>query len=64
MGGVVMASVRENALQYLYRELKKAKIALGQAESRPGVLIEELENLQNKVEVLDWLTVLVNKEDV
>lgn len=57
-------TTRDRALQYLYRELKKAKIALGQAETRPGVTSQELENLQNKIDMFDWLTVLVNKEDV
>lgn len=59
-----MASIRERALEYLYRELRKTKIALGQAETRSGVTSQELENLQNKIDVLDWLTTLVNKEDV
>lgn len=57
-------TTREKALEYLYRELKKSKIALGHAETRAGVTHQELENLQNKIEVLDWLTTLVNKEDV
>ena len=48
----------------MYRELKKAKIALGNAESRPGVAREELDNLQRKIDVLDYMTVLVNKEPV
>lgn len=56
-------TIRDRALDYLYREMKKAKISLGQAETRPGVTSQELENLQNKVDVFDWLTTLVNKED-
>jgi hypothetical protein len=59
-----MMSIRDRALDYLYREMKKAKISLGQAEARPGVTSQELENLQNKIDVFDWLTTLVNKEDV
>ena len=49
----------DRALEYLYRELKRAKISLGQAENRPGVTIEELETLRNKILVLDYLTPLV-----
>jgi hypothetical protein len=56
--------MRDEALEWLYRELKKAKIALGHAESRPGVTREELDNLQRKIDVLDYLTTLVNKEPV
>ena len=59
-----MRCVRKTALEWLYRELKKAKIALGHAESRPGVTREELDNLQRKIDVLDYLTTLVNKEPV
>lgn len=55
---------RKLALEWLYRELRKAKIALGHAESRPGVAREELDNLQRKIGVLDYLTTLVNKEPV
>ena len=58
-------TTRERALEYLYRELRKAKIALGQVETRPGVTHQELKNLRNKIEVLDYLTplVLTAKED-
>lgn len=56
--------MRQLALEWLYRELKKAKIALGHAESRPGVAREELDNLQRKIDVLDYLTYLVIKEPV
>ena len=55
---------RKMALEWLYRELKRAKIALGHAESRPGVMHEERLALQVKIDVLDYLTTLVNKEPV
>lgn len=58
-------TTRERALEYLYRELKKAKIALGQAETRSGVTHEELENLRNKIDAIDYLIPLaIVKEDV
>lgn len=50
---------RESALEFLYRELKRAKIALGQDETRPGVTVEELANLQKKIDVIDWIVPLV-----
>lgn len=56
--------MRKTALNWVYRELQRAKIALGHAESRPGVPREELDNLQRKIDVLDYLTTLVNKEPV
>lgn len=56
-------SKREDALRFLYKQLKDAKIAYGRAEGRPGVKQEELENLQRKIDVLDWVIPLVIKED-
>lgn len=55
--------MREDALEFLYRELKSAKIALGRAETRPGVTAEELENLERKIAAIDWILPLVIKED-
>lgn len=57
-------NMRQKALEWLYRELKRSKIALGYAESRPGVTQQDLDNLQRKIDVLDYLTTLVNKEPV
>lgn len=56
--------MRKTALEWLYRELRKAKIAFGQAESRHGVKQEELDNLKRKIDVLDYLTTLAIKEPV
>lgn len=58
-----MPTIRENALSYLYKELRASKIALGRAESRPGVTKEELDNLQRKIDVLEWTAAVVLKED-
>lgn len=56
---------REEALRLLYKQLREAKIALGYAESKPNVKREELDNLQRKITVLDWMIPLViaAKED-
>lgn len=54
-----MTAIREDALRFLYKQLREAKIALGRAEYRPGVKREELENLQRKIDMLDWIIPLV-----
>lgn len=54
-----MAGIREDALRFLYKHLREAKISLGRAENRPGVKREEMENLQRKIDMLDWIIPLV-----
>lgn len=54
---------RKLALEWLYGELRKTKIAFGQAESRHGVKQEELDNLERKITAIDWVIPLVIKED-
>lgn len=51
--------MRDAALKFIYAEKRKAKIALGQAETRPGVKQDELDNLRQRIEVLEWLEPLV-----
>jgi hypothetical protein len=48
-------TTQEKALSFLYGELRKAKIALGRAEYKPNVDREELENLQSKIDAIDWI---------
>lgn len=57
--------IREDALRFLYKTMKDAKIALGRAEDRSGVKQEELDNLNRKIAVMDWIIPLViqAKED-
>jgi hypothetical protein len=56
-------TVKQKSLAYLYRELRAARIAYGQAERRTGVRQEELDNLQSRIEVLEWTAAVVTKED-
>lgn len=56
-------SVREDALRFLYKELRLAKTALSHAESKPNVTGEELENLRKKIRAVDWLTPLAIKAE-
>lgn len=54
---------REEALRLLRKQLREAKIALGQAEKKPGVKPEEIANLERKIAVLDWMIPLVIKAE-
>lgn len=49
------------ALAYLYRELKKAKRTLAYVEYKSRSE-EELRNLQNKIDSLEWLIAIAIKE--
>lgn len=59
-----MQNIRETVQRELYRRQKHIKIAYGNAERRPGVTQDELSNIQRKLDIIDYLIVLVNKEDV
>ena len=63
MEGDIDMPKREDALRFLYKQLKDAKIALGRAEDRPNVKQEELDNLQRKIDVIDWLIPLAIKAE-
>lgn len=54
-----MTTIREDALRFLYKNLKDAKIALGRAENKPNAKHEELDNLKRKIAVMDWIIPLV-----
>lgn len=55
------APIKQGALHYLYKQLKNAKISLGQAENRNNNM-EERMNLQSKIDILDWVIGVVIKE--
>lgn len=54
-------AIKQRSLRYLYGQLKHARISLGHAEARKNA--EEIANLQNKIEVLEWVIGVVIKED-
>ena len=58
-----MKPIWEQALDYLYRDLKRTRISIANAERKQGVRQEELEDLTSKAGVIEWLTALVLKED-
>ena len=50
------------ALEWLEKQLKKTKISIDQAKSRPGVKAEELDNLRRKIDTLHYLLHLVARD--
>lgn len=58
-----MDSIHDIAQRELYKRQKRLKIALGNAENRNGVTQAELSNIRRKLDIIDYLIGLVNKED-
>lgn len=56
--------MRDDALSYLYKKLKKARIALAFAESKQGTTQKEMDNIQRKINVLEWMIRVVLEENV
>ena len=54
--------IAKKSLEWLYRELKKAKSAKGHAEQKAGVTPEELKNLDEKIAAIDFCIGCVTKE--
>lgn len=54
--------MRDHALEWLYLELKHAKINLSHAENRRGVTEGELDAIRQKIEMIDYLIGLALKE--
>ena len=46
---------RDMALKWLYGQLKKKRIALGQAEGKPNVSASEIESLESTIDVIEWI---------
>ena len=46
---------RETALKWLYGQLRRKRIAVGQAEKKPNVDAAEIGNLQSAIDVIEWL---------
>lgn len=47
---------RDIALEWVERQIKKTRQALGNAERKAGVTSEELENLQRTIDVLEYIS--------
>lgn len=46
---------RDTALKWLYGQLRRKRIAVGQAEKKPNVDAVEVECLQSAIDVIEWL---------
>lgn len=53
------SSMAEKTYEYLCREIRRKRIALGHAEQRQGVRAEELENLRVSIEIMEWISQVV-----
>lgn len=51
-----MTDKRDKALEWIERQIRQTRQALGRAEYKPGVKPEELENLRGKIEVLEFIS--------
>ena len=51
----------ENALDWLYRQLKKKRIALGNAERKPNRTEEEINNINSDINILEYIIGVVLK---
>lgn len=58
---MVIDAMKDKALAYLYKCIKKSRISLGRAEERNADR-QELDALNEKIAVLEWLTEIVLKE--
>lgn len=47
--------MREKALKWLYDWLRKKRVALGWAEDKSNVQKEEIENLEQAIELIEWI---------
>ncbi len=47
------------ALQWLYAQLRRERVALGRAEKRPGHTEVELHNIMAKIDILEWIIGIV-----
>ena len=55
-------TIQQRSLHYLYQQLRKARIAMGHAERKQNNA-DEIANLQNKIDVMEWTIGVVTKED-
>ena len=58
-----MTDKRNKALEWIERQIRQARQALGRSEYKPGVKPEELENLRAKIALLEFISGAVLKVD-
>lgn len=52
-------TMRNAAYAFLCWEIKRSRIALGRAERKAGVTQEEIDNIQSRIELLEWISARV-----
>lgn len=52
-------SQREKAQEWVEKQIRKTRVAIGNAESKPNVSHTELANLNDTLATLEWLSQLV-----
>lgn len=51
--------MRERALYWVERQIRKTRISIGQAEKKRNVPVEEMAYLNDTLAVLEWISQLV-----
>ena len=54
---------RDQALEWVEKQIRQTRQALGRAEYKPGVKADELENLRRRIDLLEFISGAVLKED-
>ena len=52
-------TMRDRALYWVERQIRKTRISIGQAEKKRNVPVEEMAYLNDTLEVLEWISQLV-----
>ena len=47
------------ALEWLYKQLKKKRVALGNAESKPNANYSEVRNIKRAIDTIEWIIAVV-----
>lgn len=53
-----MATMRERAFEWVEKQIRKTRISIGHAESKPNAF-DEVDGLYDRLEMLEWLSQLV-----
>jgi hypothetical protein len=53
----------EQALAWLYKQLKKKRIALGNAENKPHTSKSEIDDIKSTINTIEWITAAILKGD-
>ena len=51
--------MREKALEWVEKQIRKTRISIGHAEQKPNVPRAEIDQLYRKLEILEWISQLV-----